>query len=183
MLGIDLEQCCRVLRSFSRPPGRLNLIPAVRSATIIDSSWNASPRAVAAALDTLGNLPAERRIAFLGCMMALGDASASEHRAVGRIAARCTQLLVTVGPEARLIAEEARAQGMPEQFVQSFDTAEQAGEFLKESVRAGDVVLVKGSRSLRLERLIELLMDDPEQADRLLVRYGPQAPDGASSHQ
>jgi len=169
-LGLDLEQCCNALRSFSLPPGRLNLIPGIGSCMIIDSSWNASPLAMEAALKTLGDYPAGRRIAMLGSMLNLGDASEADHRGIGRITPRYAQMLVTVGPEARLIAEEAGTHGMPAHLIRSFDTPEEAGRHIEGIARRGDVILVKGSGPLRLNRVIKPLMRDPDQADRLLVR-------------
>jgi UDP-N-acetylmuramyl pentapeptide synthase len=166
--GLDLEQSCEPLRDFQLPPGRMNRIPGINSSTIIDSSWNASPRTVEVALETLGDYPAQRRIALLGSMLELGDATESAHRATGRITPRFARMLITVGAEARQIAEGARTHGMAEQLIRSFDTPEEAGVYLKDVIREGDVLLVKGSRRISLERAIELFMRDPEQADQLL---------------
>jgi len=168
--GLDLEQSCAPLRTFRLPPGRMNVIPGLRSSTIIDSSRNASPRAVEAALATLREYPARRRIAVLGSMLELGDATESEHRAIGQLVPRFAHMLITVGPEARLIAEEARTNGMEEHLVRSFDSPEEAGAYLKDIVRQGDVLLVKGSRRANLERAIELCMRGPDQAEELLFQ-------------
>jgi UDP-N-acetylmuramyl pentapeptide synthase len=170
VLGIDLQQCCSALSDFALPPGRLNLIPGVGSTTIIDSTWNASPRAVEAAIKTLGDYPAERRIALLGCIMNLGDVSESAHREAGRLVSRYADMLITVGPEARLIGEEASARGMPTHLISSFEAQQDATDYLKDIIRRGDVILVKGSSPLRLDRTVKSLMRDPDQADRLLVR-------------
>jgi UDP-N-acetylmuramyl pentapeptide synthase len=168
--GLDLEQACETLSSFSLPPGRMNLIAGINSSTIIDSSRNASPKAVEAALETLRDYPAQRRIAVLGSILELGDATESTHRAIGQITAHHSQMLITVGQEATLIAEGAKARGMAEHLIQSFDTPEEAGLYLKDTVRQGDVLLVKGSRRTNLERAIELFMRDPDQADDLLFQ-------------
>jgi UDP-N-acetylmuramoyl-tripeptide--D-alanyl-D-alanine ligase len=166
--GIDLERGCQVLADFSLPPGRMTRIDGVNSSTILDSTWNASPRSVEAALETLRSLPARRRIAVLGSILGLGERTESGQREVGRIVSRLADVLITVGAEARLMAEEATARGMPEEVVLSFDTAEEAGRYLKECVRPGDVVLLKASQSLRLNHAIRCFMKDPDRADRLL---------------
>jgi UDP-N-acetylmuramoyl-tripeptide--D-alanyl-D-alanine ligase len=168
--GIELQQCCGELSSFSLPPGRMSLLPGIRSSAIIDSTWNASPRAVEAALETLGNHPAARRIALLGCMMNLGDASESAHREVGRLVPHHADMLITVGPEARIIGEEAGAQGMPAESIRCFDSPQDAVDFLRDIIGRDDVILVKGSSPLHLERAIRSLLQDPGQADRLVVR-------------
>jgi len=170
VLGIDLDDACRALGTFTLPPGRMSRIAGIRSSTILDSSLNASPRAVEAALQTLAGYPAKRRIAVLGSMKELGDASESSHRRIGGISALFADLLVTVGSEATVIADGARAHGLAGAVIHSFDAAEQAGEFLRRSVRPDDAILVKGSRAMGLERAVEALMEDPDQADRLLVR-------------
>jgi UDP-N-acetylmuramoyl-tripeptide--D-alanyl-D-alanine ligase len=162
VVGLDLEECCDALSTFSLPPGRLNLIPGIGSSTIIDSSWNASPRAVEAALETLGSYPSQRRIALLSCIMNLGEASESAHHGIGRLIPEYAQMLVTVGPEARWIADGARAHGMPAHAIRSFDTSEEAGLYLKDIIRRGDVVLVKGSGPRALSVAIGLLRRKPD---------------------
>ena len=168
--GFDLECACDLLSTLSLPPGRMTPIPGIDSTTILDSSWNASPRSVEAALETLGDYPARRRIALLGSMLQQGDASESIHRGIGRLTPRHAEMLITVGSEARQIADGARDQGMPDEQVHSFDTAGEAGLYLKESLRCGDVILVKGSRAVQLDHTVRAIMGDPDQADRLLVK-------------
>jgi UDP-N-acetylmuramoyl-tripeptide--D-alanyl-D-alanine ligase len=160
VVGLSLEESCEPLKTFFLPRGRMNLIPGIKSSEIIDSTWNASPKSVEAALKTLGDYPAQRRIALLGSMLNLGDACESTHRAIGRITPDHADLLITVGSEARLIAEAARARGMPDESITCFDTPEEAGLHLEDTVRHGDVVLAKGSRPVFLERAIESIMKD-----------------------
>lgn len=169
VVGLDLETCCEALGTLSLPRGRMNLVPGINSSEIIDSSWNASPMSVEAALKTLGSYPAQRRIALLGSMLNLGDANEATHRTIGEITPRYADMLISVGSEARVIAESARTHGMPEESIRCFDTAEEAGLYLKEIVRHGDVVLAKGSRPVLLERAIKSFMRDPDQASQLLA--------------
>jgi len=162
------------LEDFHLPPGRMNLIPGVKKSVIIDSSYNASPATMAVALDVLKEMQPKgvgRRVAVLGNMNEIGDLADSEHRKVGKDASRITDILVTVGENARLYAEEAISAGLDKNHVWSFMDAKEAGEFLCDKLKTGDVVLVKGSQNkVRLERCIKEIMAEPERARDLLVR-------------
>jgi UDP-N-acetylmuramoyl-tripeptide--D-alanyl-D-alanine ligase len=158
------------------PPGRMHIIPGIRESIIIDDSYNASPIAMKAALDTLAELDARgRKIALLGDMLELGEYSEEEHRAVGKSAAKIVNMLVTVGKRAKWIAEAAAKAKLPADRIRSFDTSEEAGKWLREQVEPGDIVLIKGSQGsgenkIRMERAVKLLMANPEDASKLLVR-------------
>ena len=122
---------------------------------VIDDSYNASPAAVMAALAVLGSVPT-RRVAVIGDMLELGTLSADAHEAVGREAAKQTDVLVGVGGLASTIVTSARAAGLR-------DTHEVAdrGEalvLLRRILRRGDTVLVKGSHSLALNELADALV-------------------------
>lgn len=173
-LGKDLVDCVEALGQYSPPPGRMHLIRGLKDSVIIDDTYNSSPAAVAAALDTLlfvvpkGSLG--RRIAVLGDMLELGRHSVEEHRKLGAEAARCSDLLLTVGFRAREIAEGALDSGMKENAILQFEDATRAGEELAALLREGDCVLVKGSQSMRMENAVKELMAEPERAAELLVR-------------
>jgi UDP-N-acetylmuramoyl-tripeptide--D-alanyl-D-alanine ligase len=108
-----------------------------------------------------------RRIAVLGDMLELGRYSSEEHEQIGKRAAQQTDVLITVGIRARGIAEAAKLAGMNEEFIQMFSTAEEAADALKGMVDQRDVLLIKGSQSIRTERIVEALLENPE--DRLLL--------------
>jgi UDP-N-acetylmuramoyl-tripeptide--D-alanyl-D-alanine ligase len=154
----------------------MHIIPGIRESIIIDDSYNASPIAMKAALDTLAELDARgRKIALLGDMLELGEYSEEEHRAVGKSAAKIVNMLVTVGKRAKWIAEAAAKAKLPADRIRSFDTSEEAGKWLREQVEPGDIVLIKGSQGsgenkIRMERAVKLLMANPEDASKLLVR-------------
>lgn len=127
---------------------------------LVDDVYNANPEAMAYALDMLrAEVGRARRVAVLGEMLELGSHAEQLHRACGRLAAGAgVDLLVTVGgPPARAIGAGAIEHGMLPARVAHSDTAEAAAELLVESVRTGDVVLVKGSRGIGLERVVERL--------------------------
>ena len=124
--------------------------------TLIDDSYNASPPSVTAALDLLAGLPG-RRIAVLGEMLELGKGSATGHREVGTAAAATCDLLVVVGAGASGIAAGAKAAGLdPSRILEARDAAA-ALDLLRSRLRDGDVVLVKASRGIELDQLVEAL--------------------------
>jgi UDP-N-acetylmuramyl pentapeptide synthase len=126
--------------------------------------------AVKEALKTLADMKAKRKIAVLGDMLELGRYSVDEHKRVGEQVARSADILITVGVRSHYTAELAREKGMKNEKVLEFDDSRQAGDFLKTIVEEGDVVLVKGSQSIRTERVVEQIMARQEDKAKLLVR-------------
>jgi UDP-N-acetylmuramoyl-tripeptide--D-alanyl-D-alanine ligase len=126
--------------------------------TVVDDSYNANPTATIGALAVVGRSPADRRIAVLGEMLELGEASTSLHEAVGRTAAGVVDSLLTVGAApAAAMARAAVAAGMPEARVRYFATSAAAAEAVAALVAGGDLVLVKGSRGVRTDVVVERL--------------------------
>ena len=159
------------LNSYSAPKGRMNIIAGMNGTTIIDDTYNSSPDAVASALKTLKSLESTgAKIAVLGDMMELGQYSAEEHRNVGKQVAESVTELVTVGQRSRATADEAVKSGLDVTKVHSFDDSVQAGDYLKSILKSGDIALIKGSQSMRMEKAVAMLMAQPEQASELLVR-------------
>lgn len=169
--NINLPQAIKDLQDFSLPPGRLNLIPGRKNSLIIDSSYNASPQTVISALETLWQLPSQRKIAVLGSMNELGSASSKSHQEIGKLIPKYTQMLITVGDEAKNYAQTANNNGLAKHLTHHFATATAAGKFLQKELRHDDLILVKGSQNnINLENCIKLIMKDPSQASQLLVR-------------
>lgn len=152
-LGMDLPA---ILRGFEAPDVQLRLIltPGLNGATILDDHYNANPASSNAALTLLEDLDAGRRLAVLGDMLEMGEFEERAHRIVGRRAAEVVDGLLTVGPRARYIHDEFR-QLRPERLAEHFDTKEQLVARLREVMRAGDLILVKGSRGVQMETVIE----------------------------
>ena len=139
----------------ARPDLRLTPRPGPNGSLIIDDSYNASPASMIAALDLLSECPG-RRIAVLGDMRELGAASEDGHRAVGRHAAGRCDLLVVVGEDARLIEGEARAAG--HRSVSFIASSDEAADLLRRELRSGDHVLIKASRAVGLESVVDALV-------------------------
>ena len=157
--------------AFDVPRGRMILIPGMNGSTLIDDSYNSSPDAASAALSILGRLETSgAKIAVLGDMMELGKFAADEHRKIGAEAARTVNMLVTVGQRSRFTAEEALKSGMTAEQVKTFDTSREAAAYLATVVKTGDAVLIKGSQSVRMERVSRALLRDAESAPKVLVR-------------
>lgn len=152
-LGIPLQECVEALASVKLTKGRLER-KELQGRLILDDSYNANPDSMSAALETLASLPTDhRRIAVLGKMGELGDAAEEGYRAVGQLAAaKEIDCLVTVGEEAIAMHSAARQAGMVE-AIHAADTDE-AAQRLVEFSRAGDLILVKGSRSAGMERVL-----------------------------
>ena len=142
--------------SQAEPPLRVRTHRASGGATIIDDVYNAGPASMAAALDLLAEIPG-RRIAVLGDMRELGPTEREEHRAVGRRAAETADVIHAVGHLGELIAEAARAEGHRD--THHWPTKEAAGEAVAADLRADDVVLVKASRAMEFETLVDALKD------------------------
>ena len=125
------------------------------SVTLLDDTYNANPASMLAALDLLAELPG-RRLALLGDMRELGALSDESHERVGRRVAEVVDALYTVGDLARGIGDAARAAGLRD--IEHAASKEEATEALAERLRPGDVLLVKGSRALALESVVDELV-------------------------
>ncbi|PIQ78365.1 hypothetical protein COV82_01220 [Candidatus Peregrinibacteria bacterium CG11_big_fil_rev_8_21_14_0_20_46_8] len=169
--GISSKKSIEALQDFTLPPGRMSLIQGIHNSHILDSSYNASPTAVLAALELLKELPAERKIAVLGNMNELGEYTEAAHREIGRALDPWLGLLITVGDLASTIAEEALKHGLQKSTIKILTTAEEAGALLKKELQKNDLVLFKGSQNkVRLERAIKMVMQEPQRAKELLCR-------------
>jgi UDP-N-acetylmuramoyl-tripeptide--D-alanyl-D-alanine ligase len=154
--GLSLDQIATGLTTGWSAPHRMELIRAGQL-TIIDDSYNASPGSVTAALELLSGLPG-RRVAVLGEMLELGEGHEAGHRAVGAAAAAVVDRLVVVGPAAAPIAEGACDTGLARTAVVTVpDRAAAVGAVLADH-RPGDVVLVKASRGIELDKLVDDLV-------------------------
>ena len=171
VLGVSLQEIVAGLESYEQPPGRVRLLPGIKGTLLIDDTYNASPAATEAALDSLAlTKPRGRTIAVLGDMLELGRVSVEEHRKIGAKVAKVCNLLVVVGVRARDIAMGALDNGMRDEHILQFEDSQKAGKELEQLVAEGDAILIKGSQSIRMERAVEELMLEPERAGELLVR-------------
>jgi UDP-N-acetylmuramoyl-tripeptide--D-alanyl-D-alanine ligase len=135
---------------------RLMAVHSLSGALLLDDTYNAAPSSTIAALNLLEDLDG-RRVAVLGDMLELGEYEERGHRMVGVRAAQVVDELVTVGERARWIADEAQVANLNREQVKELDDSDAAIDYLKDRISEGDVVLVKGSRGMEMDRIVSAL--------------------------
>ena len=170
-LDIPFGAICFELSLVSPVAGRMNLLPAVNGAKIIDDSYNSSPDAAKAALSTLKSFGGQK-IAILGSMNELGDHTDSGHQEVGEQAAKVADMLITVGENAgAILAPAAQRAGLDADKIKVFKTPYEAGHYVKNIIKKGDTVLVKGSQAgVFTEEAARILLDPRKNPNDNLVR-------------
>lgn len=173
--NLPLSEIAARLHDVEAPPGRMRALTGIKRTLLIDDTYNASPKAAFAALETLNHVPLaasdDKKIAVLGDMLELGASAQQLHEQVGRAVVDAgVDLFVAVGELMGDAAKAAVAYGMPAERVAHFGSTEDAGRFVQERLKQGDAVLVKGSQSMRMERVVKELMADPLHARQLLCR-------------
>jgi UDP-N-acetylmuramoyl-tripeptide--D-alanyl-D-alanine ligase len=157
-LGADVDAAAAALEEVAPPDGRMRPLAGARDTLVLDDSYNANPRSVVFALDTaaaLAQVRDGRVVAVLGDMKELGERAAADHRAVCEHAAAVgVAVLVCIGDAMGQASDAAARRGVKVVRVASSD---EAAELLPEVILEGDVVLVKGSRSMRTERVARAL--------------------------
>lgn len=170
-LKIPLEIAGASLRDADKPKGRMRLLPGMNNSVIIDDTYNASPKATEHGLKTLEELSVPgRKIAVLGDMLELGEFTRDEHYKIGKLAAKSCHRLFTVGIRARVIAEGALDEKMADETIMQCDTSLDAGKELVSLIAPGDVIYMKGSQGMRMERAVSMILAKTHDPKRLLVR-------------
>jgi len=171
---LNLHEITEGLKKYEPPKGRMHIIPGIKNSLIIDDTYNSSPLAVKKALEQLKSInlaPGHKKFAILGGMLELGQASTSAHREIGRaVVENKIDYLFTVGELARDIIRGATLKGMPKDHCFAFATTAEAGKFLQDRIKEGDLMLIKGSQGMRMEKIVKELMAEPQRAYELLVR-------------
>lgn len=169
--GMNLLEISEALKTYKAPSGRMNLIKGIKNSLIIDDTYNASPASTLAALEALENISfSKRKLAILGDMLELGNYTEEGHREVGKKAAKVVNFLITVGERARDIKRGALENGFDPKSVFNFPDITVAGKFAQEKIQEGDIILIKGSQGMRMEKITKELMADPSRAKELIVR-------------
>ena len=154
-LNISLDDIKNGLKNFKATKMRLDIIKNNKM-TIINDAYNASPDSMEAALKILGRYK-NRKVAILGDMFEMGEHSEYGHRLVGKYAIDNTDLLVAIGKDAIFMCDEAKSLGFDESNIYYFNTKEEAIENIDRLIKEDDVVLVKASRGMQLEKIVEYL--------------------------
>lgn len=157
-LGLELSEIAAGLETVQLSAMRLALVPGRNDSLIINDAYNANPTSTKASLKVLAQRKKRRAIAVLGDMRELGSIEVEAHREVGRYLVDLgIDFLLTVGPLARHIAQGAIEQGMEQERIYSFARNDDAKRFLAEFLAPGDVVLIKGSRAVQMEEIVDFV--------------------------
>lgn len=170
---INLLKIIEAIKTFEPPKGRMHLILGIKNTLIIDDTYNSSPLAAKKALYQLGqiNVGSHKKYAVLGDMLELGSFSEQAHEEVGEAVVEYgTDYLITVGEMSRDIVRGAVQAGMPKDKCFNFKDNLEAGKFLQQRISEGDLILVKGSQGMRMEKTVKEIMAEPQKAVELLVR-------------
>lgn len=160
-LSVPLDSLLRGVKDLKPLPMRGVHYSLRDSIHLIDDSYNSNPTALKAALKGLAELPAKRKIAVLGDMLELGEREVEFHFEAGKQASEWKwDLLIAVGPLGRHMVEGALSGGMTKDRVFHFEDSEAAGEKIWSFVREGDLVLVKGSRGIEMDKVVERLREE-----------------------
>ena len=169
-----MVEIATALSDFTLPKGRMNFLPGIKNTFIIDDTYNSSPEAVLLALNVLKRVRIDdkaNKYAVLGDMLEIGSYTEEGHRLVGKaVVENKISQLIAVGERARDFIRGAKEVGMEDDYIFYFDKPEEAGRFLQNRIKAGDILLVKGSQGARMEKVVKELMAEPERATELIVR-------------
>ncbi len=167
--NINMVDIKESLVKYIPQPGRVNLLKGKRNSTIIDDSYNSSPTAIKAVLREMKEIESTgRKIVILGDMMDLGNYTHKEHRKMVSQALEFCDYLITVGPRSRVVTEEVDDEKKDRVFV--FSNSDKLVEKFPLEINSNDLILVKGSQAVRMEKVTEMILDDQKLAKDLLVR-------------
>lgn len=160
-LSVPLEHIPDPIKTLKPFPRRGVLIPLKRNIKLFDDSYNSNPRALEAVLKGLADLPSKRKVAVLGDMLELGENEVEFHRQAGKQVAQWGwDCLVTVGSLSLHMAESALSEGVGKDQIFSFRNSEEAAKEIWSLVREGDFILVKGSRKLKTEKIVDKMKSE-----------------------
>lgn len=170
-LGIPLEVACASLRDADKPKGRMRLLRGMNGSTIIDDTYNASPKATEHGLMTLADMKTVgRKIAVLGDMLELGTHTRDEHYKIGLEAAKSCHKLYAVGIRARAMVEGALDGKMLDENIMTCDSSIEAGKELVQVIGPNDIIYMKGSQGVRMERAVKMILAETHDPRQVLVR-------------
>jgi UDP-N-acetylmuramoyl-tripeptide--D-alanyl-D-alanine ligase len=156
IFGKNLVEISQAMRSYRTLPGKMRLLEGINNSKILDDAGSATIFSMIEAIEILGKIPGtKRKIAVLGDVIGVGKYTIEAHETIGEKVAKNCDLLFTVGPRAKFIAKGAMEKGMDDFKIFSFDTIEDAVLKLKEIIRAGDIILVDGSKEMKMTEIVD----------------------------
>ncbi|MCF7795274.1 UDP-N-acetylmuramoyl-tripeptide--D-alanyl-D-alanine ligase [Patescibacteria group bacterium] len=172
-LNLNLVQALEGLNNFKMPKARMNVISGIKNTYIIDDTYNSSPSSSLLALNLLQSIKFKdyRQVVVMGEMLELGSYTEEGHKEVGKkIAEINPAFLIVVGEKARDIIKGAQEGNFDKNKCFYFNNNLEAGKFLQEKIKENDLILVKGSQGVRMEKVVKEIMAQPLQAKDILIR-------------
>ncbi len=165
LFGVELEKSKEALERFQPSPMRMEIVHLKGGETLINDAYNANPKSMELALQILAEMKGKgRAIAVLGDMLEMGDFSVEAHQQIGeRVGELSIDFLLALGDEAPVLVESAIRHGLASERARVVESHSEAVSMLKEVIVRGDWILVKGSRRMRMEKIVEGLMERRDQ--------------------
>jgi len=169
VFNVNLVEISEALQQIKLMPGRMRMLKGIKNSLVVDDSYNAALLSMEAGMDSLKVFAGQRKIVVLGDMLQIGKYSPEAHIRLGKKAAEVADLIFAVGNRAGFVAEGAINAGFDANKVFQFLTADEAKTELQKAIKEKDVIFVKGSRSIKMEKIILEIMAEPERAEELLA--------------
>lgn len=168
---INLVEIAEALQNFRSLPGRMNLVAGIKNTLLIDDTYNSSPLSALSALEVLESLEARRKIIVLGDMLELGEETEAGHdKVAAKVFAMKAEKFLVVGDRMEKAVRKINPSGFSKENLLFFAEPMSAGRVLQNIMEPGDVVLIKGSQGMRMEKVVEEVMKEPQRAGELLCR-------------
>jgi UDP-N-acetylmuramoyl-tripeptide--D-alanyl-D-alanine ligase len=156
IFGKNLVEISQKMKNYKTLPGKMRLLDGINDSKILDDTESATVFSMIEAIEILGEIPGfKRKIAVLGDVIGVGKYTIEAHETIGERVAKNCDLLFTVGPRAKFITKGATEKGMDDFKIFSFDKIEDAVFKLKQTIRAGDIILVDGSKEMRMSEIVD----------------------------
>lgn len=170
--GIDLANTLKLLEDAAVIPGHMSLLKGIKQTSLIDDTYNSAPASVKEALIVIEEVEAYRKIVVLGDMLELGKEEEFSHRVIGKKVAKIENVVfVAVGNRMRIAFEEFKNNTNDcNRRAYWFEDSVEAGRAVQDIMKQGDLVLVKGSQRMRMEKVVIEIMAEPSRKKKLIVR-------------
>lgn len=166
--GMNLVEITRALKQFRSLPGRMQLIRGKKSCIIIDDTYNAAPNSVKMALEVLALIKSRKKTIILGDMLELGHLEESSHREIARLIHPVSDKIILVGKRTIFTHKELKKLGFPKDKIFHFRLASDLSRKILDIITKGEVILIKGSQGMRMEKIVEALLPKKAKKSKLV---------------
>lgn len=157
--NLNLVQIAEALAYHQVPKQRMRFLAGVHRSTLIDDSYNASPLSMRSAIETVASIKAKRKVAIIGDMRELGEWSHHAHREIGEMAGKTFDVLIAIGSESKAYVEVAQKHRFSKKNLIHAQKIEEVLPQLRDVIKEGDIVLIKASHSVSLEKAVATLQE------------------------